>query len=453
MDAESRVTTLLGDPRKAILAMVLPILLSLLVSEVNTLADRAWCSGLGVDALAAISVVRPIYNVYVGLGTGLGVGAAAVISRKIGAGKASEASSCGIQAMILALVFCAILTPTMYLLQSGLLDVVGSEDIHDISVEYMTCYTLCLSLIVMNGVVAGILNGQGAAGLSTAMMMTLAVGNMILDPIFIYVLDLGLIGASAATVVATVVSLTMGIRYLLGRHTYLGFCRKDVRYEGGRMGEVAKAGIPQMLEFVVIYGMDAVLNMIVIMCAGSQGLAIFSTPDAVVQIMIVPALAIESALVAVASSAYGQNDPVRMRAAYLYSAKLGTMIIVSLVVIVELIPSVIMLPFTYSGDMAELRPQLVDTMRILALYAPFFAFTPICSAFLQSMKHPGYSVVIAIVRNLILIALFLIAAQISLTAICWFLFMGHIIGASIIITVSEITYRRTLPKMRAENAA
>ena len=61
--------------------------------------------------------------------------------------------------------------------------------------------------------------------------------------------------------------------------------------------------------------------------------------------------------------------------------------------------------------------------------------------------------VIAIVRNLILIALFLIAAQISLTAICWFLFMGHIIGASIIITVSEITYRRTLPKMRAENAA
>ncbi len=442
MDAESRVTTLLGDPRKAVLAMVLPIIVSLLVSEVNSLADRAWCSGLGVDALAAISVVRPIYNVYVSLGTGLGVGAAAVISRKIGAGSPGEAPSCGIQAIFLALLFCAVLTPVMFVSQSGLLDVVGSEDIHGTSMSYMTCYTLCLTVIVMNGVIAGILNGQGAAGLSTAMMMTLAVSNMVLDPIFIYVLDLGLAGASAATVTATVLSMAVGIRYLMGRHTYLSFGRSDIGFSGQHMGEVAKAGVPQMLEFVVIYGMDAILNMIVIMCAGSEGLTIFSTPDAIVSMMIVPALAIESALVSVASSAYGQGDPVRMREAYLYSVRLGLGIIVALVIVVELLPSVFMLPFTYSGEMADLKPQLTDTMRILALYAPFYALTPINSAFLQSMKHPGYSVVIAVVRNLILIGLFLIAAQISLTAICWFLLLGHVIGAAIIVSVTVVTFRR-----------
>ena len=86
MDAETRVATLLGDPRKAVVAMAIPIIISLAVAEINSIADRAWCSGLGVEALAAISVVRPIYNVYVGLGSGLGVGAAAVISRNIGAG-------------------------------------------------------------------------------------------------------------------------------------------------------------------------------------------------------------------------------------------------------------------------------------------------------------------------------------------------------------------------------
>ncbi len=447
MDAESKVTTLLGDPRRAILAMFLPILLSLMVSEVNTLADRAWCSGLGVDAIATIAVVRPIYNVYVSLGSGLGVGAAAVIARKIGAGRSGEASSCAIQSLLLALVICLIVTPLMYISQSPLLDLVGSDDIHGMCMDYMTIYTLCITLIMMNGVIAGILNGQGAAKLSTAMMLTLAIGNMVLDPIYIYVLDMGIVGASAATVTATVLSMALGIYFLVSRYTYLSFGRGSVHGDGAHMREVARAGIPQMLEFVVIYGMDAVLNMIVIMCAGSEGLTIFSTPDAVVQLMIVPGLAIESALVAVASSAYGQRDPERMVQALKYSVKLTVGIILVLVLLVELMPSVFMMPFTYSGEMADLRPQLNDTMRILALYAPMFALTPVCSAFLQAMKYPTYSVVIAIVRNLILIALFYIAAQISLTAICWFLVLGHAIGVAIILTVTAFTARRTLPNL------
>ncbi len=448
MDAESKVTTLLGDPRKAILAMFLPILLSLMVSEVNTLADRAWCSGLGVDAIATIAVVRPIYNVYVSLGSGLGVGAAAVIARKIGAGRPGEASSCAIQSILLALLICAVVTPVMLFSQSSFLDVVGSPDIHGMCMDYMTIYTASVTLIMMNGVIAGILNGQGAARLSTAMMLTLAIGNMILDPIFIYVLDMGIVGASAATVTATVLSMAVGIRFMVGRYTYLSFGRGSVRRDRSHLREVAKAGVPQMLEFVVIYGMDAVLNMIVIMCAGSEGLTIFSTPDAVVQLMIVPGLAIESALVAVASSAYGQRDAERMKQAFLYSVKLTLGIIIALVVLVEIAPSVFMMPFTYSGEMAELRPQLNDTMRILALYAPMFALTPVCSAFLQAMKYPTYSVVIAIVRNLILIALFYVAAQMSLTMICWFLILGHAIGAAIILTVTAVTARRTLPTLR-----
>ena len=127
MDAETRVATLLGDPKRAVIVMAIPIMLSLLVAEVNSLADRAWCSGLGVEALAAISVVRPMYNVYVGLGSGLGVGAAAVISRSIGAGRKEDASVCAVQAIIIGLLFGIALTPLMYLVQPGLLDVIGSD--------------------------------------------------------------------------------------------------------------------------------------------------------------------------------------------------------------------------------------------------------------------------------------------------------------------------------------
>lgn len=441
MDAETRVATLLGDPKKAVIAMALPIILSLVVAEVNSIADRAWCSGLGVEALAAISVVRPIYNVYVGLGSGLGVGAAAVISRNIGAGRPKDASHCAIQAIIIGLAFALLLTPIMYLVQPGLLEAIGSEDIQDATMSYMTCYTLSLVIIVINGVIGGILNGQGAAGLSTIMMMVLAIGNMILDPIFIYGLGLGITGASMATVIATVISLLVGLWYMLGRKTYLRFNGSMFRLNGLYMRAITKAGVPQMLEFVVMYAMDIVLNMIVISCGGSEGLTIYSTPDAIVFIMVVPAMAVGSALVTVASSAYGQKDIPRMQEAFRFSVKFGIGMVLAAVILVELIPQVFMGLFTYTDEMSVLRPQMVETMRILAIYAPFFSMTPLCSGLLQAMKYPSYSVIIAIVRNLILIGLFMIAATISLTTIFWFLVLGHMIGATIITTVTYFTFR------------
>ena len=406
---------------------------------------------MGVEAIAAISVVRPMYNVYVGLGSGLGVGAAAVISRNIGAGRKKDASSCAIQAIIIGLVFGIILTPILYLVQPGLLDVIGSEDIHGVTMSYMTCYTLSLAIIVANGVIGGVLNGQGAAGLSTTMMIVLAVSNMILDPIFIYVLGLGITGASMGTVIATVLSMSLGLWYMFGRKTFLRYDRSVLGFDLSHMRSIAKAGIPQMLEFVVIYAMDMVLNMIVISCAGSEGLTIYSTPDAIVCIMIVPAMAVGSAVVTVASSAYGQRNIARMQEAFRFSVKFGIGMVLATVVLVELIPSVFMSLFTYSGEMAALKPQMVDTMRILAIYAPMFSMTPICSGFLQAMKYPSFSVIIAVVRNLILIGLFLIAATISLTAICWFLVLGHLIGAMIIITVTFFTFRHVRAGMASGN--
>ncbi len=452
MDAEARVDLLLGNPRKAVVALAIPIIISLIVAEVNTLADRAWCSGMGVEALAAVALVRPIYSVYMGLGSGLGVGAAAVISRYLGAERPKDASAAAIQALLIGIVFALALTPILFFLQSGILEAIGSEDINDGALKYMTCYTLSLVIIVTNGVIGGILNGQGATGLSTVMMMVLAVSNMILDPIFIYGLGMGLTGASVATVIATVISLLVGLWFMVGKRTYLRFTRDSLRLDRTQMRAIYKAGIPQMIEYIIIYAMDVFLNKIIIDCAGAEGFTIFSVPDAVVFIMVVPSMAVGAALVTVASSAYGQRNVERMQEAFRFSVMFGIGIVLSLVLIAELIPSVVMMPFTYSDEMIPLRSRMADTLRILALYAPMFSMTPLCSGFLQAMKYPTFAVIIAFVRNLILIGLFLIAATISFTAICWFLDLGHVIGAVIIITVTYLTFRHVRARI-AEGTA
>lgn len=427
MSADRNVSTLLGDPRKAIIAMAVPIMVSLFVAEINTIADRAWVSGMGSDAVAAVAVVRPVYNVLVGLGAGLGVGASAVISRYIGARNAGFAASCAAQSILLSAVIGIALTPILLLSQSPLLTAIGAGDCFDESMGYMRTYSFFVSIIIINGTIGGVLNGQGASVLSTAMMIILAVSNIVLDPIFIYVLDMGVSGASVATVVSTAVSMAAGFLFLLGRRTYLSYDRSMIRFDRVHCSAVMAAGVPQMLEYLVLYGMDAALNFLVILCAGTDGLTVFSTVDGLVILITVPAMAVGSALVPVASSAYGQKDRARMRTAFRYALVFGIGSVALLVALLLLIPEQSLYIFTYSDEMLPYREQMLAIMW-MSVYAPMFSFNPVCSGYIQALKHPNRSVMLAVWRNLVLIAFFYIASSHGLEQIAVALVSGHFFG-------------------------
>ena len=441
MSSNKSVDILLGDPKRAILAMSIPIMIALFVAEINTIVDRAWCSGMGSDTLAAVAVVRPIYNVLVGLGMGLGVGASAVISRYIGAGRKDHATSGCIQTLILATAIGLVLTPILFFSQPYLLSVLGADNVIDESAAYMSTYSLFVVLIILNGAIGGILNGQGASKLSTAMMVTLAVSNMLLDPIFIYGLGMGITGASVATMVATTISLILGVWFILGRRTYLSISKSDIGWDREHSRAIMAAGFPQMMEYLVLYGMDAVLNFMVILCAGTDGLTIFSTVDGLIILMTVPAMAVGSALVPVASSAYGQKDMVRLNRSFRYALLFGIGLVTALILVLELFPEQLLYLFTYSENMEAYRPEMVHLLSFMCLYMPLFSFNPICSGYLQAVKHPNYSVVMAVIRNLILITFFWIASFYDLNAIGIALIVGHFLGMSIMCTLTYITSR------------
>ena len=453
MEAEERVSILLGNPRKAIITMAIPIIISLLVSQVNVLADRAWCSGLGDDAMSAIAVAMPVYMTLVGLGSGFGVGASAVISRMICAADKDRASLSTVQAVIFSLVFGLVMTPIMVFGQDGLLSILGRDNILELTCTYMLPYSFCTILIIFNGTVGGILNGQGATQYSMLLMAVQAIVNIALDPIFIYVLDMGLQGAAIATVIATVASVIIGTLLIISKKTYLPIRRKNIVYDRGCMRMLLAAGIPQMLEYTVMYFMDAILNYIVLMAeAGSHALTVYSVPDNLMNLIVIPAIAIGSALIPVASSALGQKDAERMRASFKYAFSRGILIVIALAIIVELLPDQFLFIFSYSGEMLDNRPEMAEMLKVMCLYIGFFAFTPICSGYMQAMGHPNRSLIVALWRNFVLICFFWIAMQQpELTSFGWALVFGHMVGAATIFLVTMYTDRQVSKKMRAPN--
>ena len=95
---------MLGDPRKAILSMTLPLIVSYLVVQVNLFADTAWCSLLGSDASSAISTICPIYSILTGVGIGLGIGASTSIARCLGRDERAHANGLAAQTVFVSAI-------------------------------------------------------------------------------------------------------------------------------------------------------------------------------------------------------------------------------------------------------------------------------------------------------------------------------------------------------------
>jgi len=207
------------------------------------------------------------------------------------------------------------------------------------------------------------------------------------------------------------------------------------------MGMLLRAGVPQMLEYAVLWFMDAVLNCIVLMSPeGSHALTVYSVPDNLMMLVVIPALAIGSASIPVASSAFGQRDRSRMEQSFRFSLKVGVMVVFVLAMIVELFPEQFLYIFSYSGEMLDNRPEMVAMLRVMCFYIAFFSFNPICSGYLQAMGHPNRSLIMALWRNALLITFYFIAIQQEeLTAIGYALICGHAIAAISMLAVTLYT--------------
>ena len=98
---ENNVEVLLGNPKKALIRMSIPLIISLLISSLYNVIDAMWVSGIGADALAGVGFVTPIFMILIGFGNGLGAGSAFAISKYIGENNKQKADNGSIHAILI----------------------------------------------------------------------------------------------------------------------------------------------------------------------------------------------------------------------------------------------------------------------------------------------------------------------------------------------------------------
>ena len=406
MDMEQNtkgVDTLLGNPRKAILAMSVPLIIAMIAQSANNLIDAVWVAGLGPDALAAVGFIFPLFFILIGIGNGVGIGASSAIARHIGRGDKVGVDSTATQSIVLITIFGALMTAFMLVFQRDLLVMMGTDHTIDLCVEYGTPIFAMTLLFFFNGLLSNLLRSEGAAKRAMVTQVLAAVINIILDPFFIYDygLGMGMAGAAWATIVAVAISFTLiFFWFFIKRDTYIKISVKHVRLEKATVYDILRVGIPASLEMIVMSLFSIVVNLIIVMSdRGTDGLAIFSSTWRIVQMLMIPNMAIGGAVVPVFAAAYGARRFDKIKEAYFYALKVCTVIMTVLVIITLITADWMVMLFTYSDSVAVLKDDMASCLRILSLFLPFMSWGFVGAGLFQSMGLGLYSFICTVVRN------------------------------------------------------
>ena len=428
---------MLGDPKAAIRSMLLPLIVSYLVVQINLFADTSWCSGLGADASSAVSTISPIYWIVSGLGTGLGIGAATAIARYLGRGEKHNADRIASQAVVLSVIIGVVSTPVLFLIVDPAVRMMGAEDIMQSCRDYIYPQILAGAVIILDGAVSGVIRAEGAAKRSMVVLLVSAAVNMVLDPIFIYVLDLGLTGAGIATAVASTASAALGLWWYARGRLYLTMSFDDMRPRMADLKEILYVGIPRGTESMLISVMSMVQRIFVIACGGTSAAMFYNIPWRFVSLTEVISQAVGSALIPVCSANLGRGDFAKAEQGYRYSYTVTMVVMIAIAAVIFVFADWIIIPFTYSESMAALRPEFVHVLRIYALLIPFMGLIDIGSSILQSLRMAQISMFSSFARNILIVVLLFFASSVSLDAIYWSLVASEVFGGALMVWLAH----------------
>ena len=233
---------------RALLAMGLPTMIGMMINALYNLVDAYFVGGLGTSQMGAISVAFPIGQVVVGLGLLFGNGSASYISRLLGRGDRITADQAASTALYSSIAVGALLILCTVVFLHPLLKMLGAtESILPYAEEYTRIYVVFSIFNVFNVTMNNLVTSEGAAKTTMFTLLAGAVLNIVLDPVFIYVLDFGVAGAAAATAISQIVSSLVYLGYILRKKSIFSFRIRACCFSKEIMSEILKIGIPTMV--------------------------------------------------------------------------------------------------------------------------------------------------------------------------------------------------------------
>ncbi len=236
-----------GSIPKAILNLALPMTMAQLVNVLYSLVDRIYLGrmpGIGTLALTGVGITLPVISILNAFANLCGMGGAPLCSIQRGKGDTREAERVMGNSFALLLIFGVLTMGICYALKEPMLYLFGAgEATYGYANEYLSVYLTGTLFVMISLGMNPFINSQGFGRMGMLTVVVGAVVNLILDPVFIFALDMGVTGAALATVVAQGCSAVWVLLFLTGKKGILRLRLADMRLQAKRVGRIIALGL------------------------------------------------------------------------------------------------------------------------------------------------------------------------------------------------------------------
>lgn len=372
-----------------ILLQAVPLTIAQLIQLLYNIVDRIYIGhlpGTNGAALTGVGLVFPIISIISAFTNLFASGGAPLFSIARGAGEEQKASCIMNNTFSMLCITAVVLMTICYLFEQPILFLFGASDVtYSYASEYMGIYLSGTLFLMIGTGMNQFISAQGFPGTSMAVVMSGAILNILLDPLFIFVFGLGIRGAAIATVLSQLVSAVLVLRFFMGNRT---LCRLDsarMKPELALVGKIAGLGMSGFIMAVTNGLVQIVCNVTLKQFGGDLYIGVMTILNSVREIANIVIVGITNGVQPILGFNYGAGEYRRVKKAILIAALMGFLYTTMVWAIIMLQPDMFIRMFSDSESMAA------PGREALKLY--FFGF------FFMSFQFAGQSTFVALGKS------------------------------------------------------
>ena len=379
-----------------VLNMAVPSIISMLITSFYNMADTFFVGQIGTTATAAVGVIFPLMSIIQALGFTFGHGSGNYISRKLGQGEVEDAKKMAATGFVSALVVGAIFGLVGLIFLDGLVGILGATPtIAPYARQYAMYILIGTPFMASSLVLNNQLRFQGSAFFGMIGMGVGAVLNIALDPLFIFVLDMGVSGAALATILSQIVSFCLLLRGCT-RGGNIAISLKNFSPSWARYKEIARGGTPSLFR----QGLGSVATICLNFAAGIYGdaaIAGMSIVTRVLQFANSAIIGLGQGFQPVCGFNYGAKLYGRVRKAFWFTVSLAfCVLLIGSIVGIAFAPQIIAI---FRKEDLEVIKIGALSLRLQCIFLPLSAFVVGSNMMLQTIGKPVKASISAAART------------------------------------------------------